>query len=157
MGLMESKNSVSEEPQAQAEQAPSTDQAFSDQWFNEPFENLLPKIQEQWPDLARQTLEATRGSLDEVIRVIAKHSGKTSYGVQEQLEELFSSATYRTKDLADSLEPLEKQLEELLDDLNSTLRPRIEKPVRERPLLALGIAASIGVILGVLLSGGKRS
>ena len=154
---MESMNSASDEAQATLEADPTSEQDLSEQWFSERFESLLPKIQERWPDLAKQTLEATRGSLDEVIRVIAQHSGKTTYGVQEQLEELLNSASDRTRGLAESLEPLEQQLEELLDDLNSTLRPRIEKPVRKRPLLALGIAASFGLILGILLSGGKRS
>ena len=154
---MESTNSASCEPQNVVETAPNNQQDLSDQWFSERFESLLPQIQERWPDLAKQTLEATRGSLDEVIRVISQHSGKTTQGVQEQLEDLFHSASDRTRDLADSLEPLEKQLEELLDELNSTLRPRIEKPVRQRPLLAIGIAAGIGVVLGVLLSGGRRS
>tara|TARA_Y100001968_G_scaffold284983_1_gene284652 strand:+ start:233 stop:646 length:414 start_codon:yes stop_codon:yes gene_type:complete len=118
---------------------------------------LLPKIQEQWPDLARQTLEATKGSLDDLINVISIHSGKNSFGVKEQLEEIFHSATDTTRGLAESLEPLEKQLEELLDDLNTTLRPRIEKPVRQRPLLAVGIAAGIGVLFGLLLGGGRRN
>ena len=139
----------------------NTDEAFaektSDQWFNDQFENLLPKIQERWPDLARQTLEATKGSLDDLINVISLHSGKNSFGVKEQLEEIFNSATDTTRGLAESLEPLEKQLEDLLDDLNSTLRPRIEKPVRKRPLLAIGIAAGIGVLFGILLSGGRRN
>ena len=63
----------------------------------------------------------------------------------------------RTKTLAESFEPLEKQLEHLLDELNSTLRPRIEKPIRKRPLLAIGIATGLGVLLGILLAGGKRS
>ena len=107
--------------------------------------------------MAKQTLEATRGSLDELVRVISIHSGKTSYGVKEQLEELFDSASDRTKDIAESLEPLEKQLEMLLDDLNKSLRPRIEKPVREKPLLAIGIAAGIGVLIGMIFSGGRRS
>ena len=155
---MESTHSASDEPQTAVKPAPTKDQDLSDQWFSERFESLLPKIQERWPDLAKQTLEATRGSFDEVVRVISQHSGKNTYGVQEQLEELFSTASDRTKDIADSLEPLEKQLEELLDELNTTLRPRIEKPIRERPLLALGMAAGIGVVLGILLSsGGKRS
>ncbi len=143
-----SSNSV-EAKEAIAEKSP-------EQWFNEQFENLLPKIQERWPDLAKQTLEATKGSLDDLINVIAIHSGKNSFGVKEQLEEIFASATDTTKGLAESLEPLEKQLEDLLDDLNSTLRPRIEKPVRERPLLAIGIATGIGVLFGILL-GGRRN
>jgi ElaB/YqjD/DUF883 family membrane-anchored ribosome-binding protein len=48
-------------------------------------------------------------------------------------------------------------LETLLDDLHHTLRPRIEKPVRERPLMALGIAAGVGLITGLLLASGRRS
>ena len=117
----------------------------------------MPKIQERWPDLAKQTLEATKGSLEDLINVISMHSGKNSFGVREQLEEIFDSATDTTRGLAESLEPLEKQLENLLDELNSTLRPRIEKPVRNRPLLAIGIAAGIGVLFGILLGGGRRN
>ena len=127
-----------------------------EQWFSEQFENLLPKIQERWPGLAKQTLEATKGSLDDLISVISTHSGKNSFGVREQLEEIFHTATDTTRGIAESLEPLEKQLENLLDELNSTLRPKIEKPVRKRPLLAIGIAAGIGVLFGILLGGGKR-
>ena len=154
---MESTNSASCEPQNVVETSPNSDQNLSDQWFSDRFESLLPKIQEHWPDLAKQTLEATRGSLDEVVRVISQHSGITNQVVQEQLEDLLHTASDRTKDIADSLEPLEKQLEELLDELNTTLRPRIETPVRQRPLLAIGIAAGIGVVLGILISGGRRS
>ena len=42
----------------------------ADRQFRERFEHLLPTIQERWPELARHTLEATRGSLDEVVRLI---------------------------------------------------------------------------------------
>ncbi len=151
---MESVNSSSYE--AQASVNTEADKDLSEQWFSDQFEALLPRIQERWPAVAKQTLEATKGSLDEMVRVISLHSGKTTYGVREQLEELLNTATDRTKDLAESLEPLEKQLEELLDELNETLRPRIEKPIRKRPLLAIGLATGIGVLLGILLSGGKR-
>ena len=154
---MESVNSSS----SQSSNSVTTEEAIaekvSEQWFTEQFDNLLPKIQERWPDLAKQTLEATKGSLDDLINVISTHSEKNSFGVKEQLEEIFHSATDTTKGLAESLEPLEKQLEDLLDELNSTLRPRLEKPVRKRPLLAIGIAAGIGVLFGILLSGGKRN
>ena len=146
---------------AQSSNSVETEEAIaeksSEQWFTEHFDNLLPKIQERWPDLAKQTIEATKGSLDDLINVISIHSGKTSFGVKEQLEEIFHSATDTTRGLAESLEPLEKQLEDLLDELNTTLRPRIEKPVRKRPLLAIGIAAGIGVLFGILLGGGRRN
>ena len=154
---MESVNSSSSQSSNSVDTEEVIAEKSSEQWFAEQFDNLLPKIQERWPDLARQTLEASKGSLDELINVISIHSGKNSFGVKQQLEEIFHSATDTTRGLAESLEPLEKQLEDLLDELNSTLRPKIEKPVRKRPLLALGIAAGIGVLFGILLSGGRRS
>ena len=154
---MESVNSSSSQFSNSVETEETIAEKSSEQWFTEQFENILPKIQERWPDLAKQTLEATKGSLDDLINVISIHSGKNSFGVKEQLEEIFHSATDTTRGLADSLEPLEKQLEDLLDELNSTLRPRIEKPVRKRPLLAIGIAAGIGVLFGILLGGGTRN
>ena len=154
---MESVNSSHSSPSNSVEAEEAIAEKSPEQWFNEHFDNLLPKIQERWPDLAKQTLEATKGSLDDLINVISVHSGKNSFGVQEQLEEIFHSATDTTRGLAESLEPLEKQLEDLLDELNSTLRPRIEKPVRKRPLLAIGIAAGIGILFGILLGGGRRN
>mgnify|MGYP001499500943 CR=1 FL=1 len=154
---MESVNSSSSSPQNSVQTEEAIAEESSEQWFNDQFENLLPKIQEKWPDLAKQTLEATKGSLEDLINVISLHSGKNSFGVKEQLEEIFHSATDSTRGIAESLEPLEKQLEELLDDLNTTLVPRIERPVRKRPLLSIGIAAGIGVLFGILLAGGKRN
>ena len=154
---MESVNSSS----SQSSNSVETEEAIADkpteQWFSEQFDNLLPKIQERWPDLAKQTLEATKGSIEDLIKVISLHSGKNNFGVKEQLEELFNSASDTTKGLAESLEPLEKQLEDLLDELNNSLRPKIEKPVRKRPLLALGIAAGIGVLFGLILGGGRKN
>merc|ERR1712138_44050 len=125
----------------------------ADHDFRERFEALLPTIQRRWPELARHTLEATRGSMDEVVRLIEQNTGLTPQGIREQLEELMHSAGDRGKHLADSLEPLEQQLEELLDELNSSLRPRIERPVRQRPLLSIGVALSVGVLLGAMLGG----
>jgi ElaB/YqjD/DUF883 family membrane-anchored ribosome-binding protein len=77
--------------------------------------------------------------------------------VKDQLIDLLQVAGEQTSRLASTLEPLEAQLESLLDELNATLRPRIEKPVREKPLMAIGIAAGVGVLLGLLLASGRRS
>ncbi len=153
---MESENSESCEAQASVEDKLPEQHKLSKHWLSDQFDELLPKVQEEWPDLAKQTLEATRGSFDELVKVISIHSGITSSGVIDQLENLFNTASDHTKNIAESLEPIEKQLEDLLDELNDSLRPRIETPVRKRPLLAIGIAASIGVVLGILMSGGKR-
>lgn len=125
--------------------------------FRERFETLIPTIQREWPEVARHTLEATRGSFDEVAEVIATQTGRTAEVVKDQLHELLEVAGAQTSRLAQSLEPLEAQLESLLDELNATLRPRIEKPVRAKPLMAIGIATGVGVLLGLLLASGRRS
>ena len=149
------------ETSADAEaQAPAAESATSSQFsgqFRDRFETLLPSIQREWPEVARHTLEATRGSFDTVVEVIARQTGRTSEGVKQQLLELVQVTGDQAHQLADSLRPLEEQLEYLLDDLNASLRPRIEKPVRERPLMALGVAAGVGVLVGLLLASGRRS
>ena len=149
------------ETSADAEaQAPAAESATSSQFssqFRDRFETLLPSIQREWPEVARHTLEATRGSFDQVVEVIARQSGGTVAGVRRQLVDLLQVTTEQASQVADSLRPLEEQLESLLDELNSTLRPRIEKPVREKPLLALSVAAGVGLIVGLLLSSGRRS
>ena len=124
--------------------------------FREHFVDLLPAIQEEWPQVALEALENTRGSLDEVVQVIADQTGRTGGAVREQLLEFVDVAGEQTRRIGDSLQPLEEQLEQLLDDLNASLRPKIEAPVRERPLLAVGIAAGIGLLTGLILSGGRR-
>ena len=125
--------------------------------FRERFDSLLPRIQRQWPEVARHTLEATRGSLDTVAEVISRQTGLTAIGVRQQLLDLLQVTTEQAGQVADGLRPLEEQLEGLLDELNTTLRPRIEKPVRERPLLAISIAAGVGLLVGLLFSSGRRS
>ena len=125
--------------------------------FRERFDSLLPTIRERWPDLAEHTLEATRGSVDELVRLIERNTGLTPQGVREQLEEMLHTAGDRSRDWADSLDPLEEQLEQLLDDLNRTLRPKLGRPVRQRPLLAVGVALGVGVLIGAMLNGGRRS
>jgi ElaB/YqjD/DUF883 family membrane-anchored ribosome-binding protein len=146
------------DPPAPSEASPETaTRQAGPALFRERFESLLPAIQQQWPQVAQQTLEATRGSLDKVVEVIAHQTGRTSEGVKTQLMDLVHVTGDRAHHLADSLKPLEDQLEHLLDELNTTLRPRIEKPVRERPLLALGLAAGVGLLTGLLLASGRRS
>ncbi|MDP4707067.1 MAG: hypothetical protein NWR94_02510 [Cyanobium sp. MAG_237] len=119
--------------------AETPSRAASPEGFRDRFETLIPTIQREWPAVARQTLEATRGSFDEVVEVISSQTGRTASAVKVQLLDLLEVAGDQTSRLADNLAPLEAQLENLLDELNTTLRPRIEKPVRERPLMAIGI------------------
>jgi ElaB/YqjD/DUF883 family membrane-anchored ribosome-binding protein len=145
-----------EGPEASANGQPGTP-AILQTAFRERFDTLLPTIQKQWPEVARHTLEATRGSFDQLVEVISRQTGGGAPGVKRQLLDLIEATTQQAQQVGDSLKPLEEQLDQLLDDLHRTLRPKLEKPVRERPLLALGVAAGVGLLLGLLLSPGRRS
>jgi ElaB/YqjD/DUF883 family membrane-anchored ribosome-binding protein len=125
--------------------------------FRDHFETLVPEIQRRWPEVTHQALQATRGSFDDVVQLIASQGDRAVQTVQHQLEDLMHEPGEGVRSFADTLEPLEEQLEQLLDELNSTLRPKIERPVREWPLLSIAIAAGVGVLAGALLMGGRRS
>jgi len=44
----------------------------------------------------------------------------------------------------------------LLSSSNNTLRPKIESPIRKKPLLYISIAAGIGLLIGTLLNSGRK-
>ena len=117
---------------------------ISEQWLLEKIDSLIPLIKEKWPNIAQQTLEATKGSIDDLVAVIASHSGTSVIGIKSQLFEIIDSIRENNCEISDKIEPIESQLEELLEELNNTLRPKIENPIRKKPLLSIAIAAGIG-------------
>ena len=123
------------------------EKGISEQWLLEKIDNLIPIIKEKWPNIAQQTLETTRGSIDDLVEVIASHTGSSTSGIKNQLFEIIDSIQQNNWEIADKIEPIESQLEELLDELNSTLRPKIESPIRKKPILSIAIAAGIGLSL----------
>ena len=129
---------------------------ISEKWLLEKIDSLIPLIQEKWPTIAKQTLAATKVSIDDLVEVIASHTGTSSNGIKNQLFEIIDSIRENKWEISEKIEPIESQLEELLDELNSTLRPKIESPIRKKPILSIAIAAGIGLLIGTLLkSGGK--
>ena len=129
---------------------------FSDKWFIEKLDSLIPLIQERWPSIAKQTIEASKGRIDDLVNVISTHTGKSSAGIKDQLFDIIDSIQANNWELGEHIEPIESQLEELLDELNKTLRPKIERPIRKKPILSIAIAASIGVLIGSIISSGKK-
>ena len=128
----------------------------SEKWLREKLDSLIPLIQEKWPEIAQQTIEATKGSIDDLVNVIAKHTGKSSIGIKNQLLDIVNSIQSNNWEISEQLEPIENQLEELLDELNKTLRPKIENPIKEKPILSLVIAAGIGLIIGTFINSGRK-
>ncbi len=131
-------------------------EVLSEKWLLEKIDSLIPLIKEKWPDIAQQTLEATKGSIDDLVEVIASHSGTSAIRIKSQLFEIIDSIRKKNWEISEKIEPIESQLEELLEELNDTLRPKIESPIRKKPLLSIAIAAGIGLLIGTLLNSGRK-
>jgi len=131
-------------------------EVLSEKWLLEKIDSLIPLIKEKWPNIAQQTIEATKGSIDDLVEVIASHSGTTALKIKNQLFEIIDSIRENKWEISEKIEPNESQLEELLEELNNTLRPKIESPIRKKPLLSIAIAAGIGLLIGSLLNNGRK-
>ena len=127
-------------------------EGISEKWLREKIDSLIPLIQEKWPTIAKQTLETAKGSIDDLVSVIASHTGSSTSGIKNQLFQIIDSIQENNWAIAETIEPIESQLEELLDELNSTLRPKIEGPIRKKPILSIAIAAGIGLFIGSLIN-----
>ena len=131
-------------------------EVLSEKWLLEKIDSLIPLVKEKWPNIAQQTLEATKGSIDDLVEVIASHSGTSAIRIKSQLFEIIDSIIENNWEISEKIEPIESQLEELLEELNDTLRPKIESPIRKKPLLSIAIAAGIGLLIGTLLNSGRK-
>ena len=127
-----------------------------EKWLNEKIDSLIPLIKEKWPTIAQQTLVATKGSIDDLVEVIASNTGTSAKNIKSQLFEIINSIRENKWEISEKIEPIESQLEELLEELNNTLRPKIESPIRKKPLLSIAIAAGIGLLIGTLLNSGRK-
>ena len=134
----------------------SEQEVISEKWLLEKIDSLIPLIKEKWPTIAQQTLEATKGSIDDLVEVIASHSGTSAIGIKRQLFEIIDSIQENKWEISEKIEPLESQLEDLLEELNNTLRPKIESPIRKKPILSIAIAAGIGLLIGTLLNSSRK-
>ena len=132
------------------------EEVISEKWLLEKIDSLIPLIKEKWPTIAQQTLEATKGSIDDLVEVIANHSGTSVNGIKRQLFEIIDSIRENNWEISEKIEPIESQLEDLLEELNNTLRPKIESPIRKKPILSIAIAAGIGLLIGTLLNNGRK-
>ena len=127
--------------------------------LREHFQALLPLLQQEWPEIAREHLEATRGSLEELVRLIASRTSHTRTLIRAQLLELMDHMG-RTREKpntwGEALHPLEEQLSTLIDELRQDLGPRLKTGVQQQPLLSLAVALLAGLVTGLLLGSGRR-
>ncbi len=147
-------------PQAAKEKVDNSElperEVIPEKWLTEKIDSLIPLIKEKWPAIANQTLEATKGSIDDLVEAIASQTGNSANGIKDQLFEIIDSIRDKNWEISEKIEPLESQLEDLLEELNNTLRPKIERPIRKQPILSIAIAAGVGLIIGTLINSGKK-
>ena len=110
-------------------------EVISEKWLLDKIDSLIPLIKEKWPNIAQQTLEATKGSIDDLVEVIASHSGTSAIRIKSQLFEIIDSIRENNWEISEKIEPIESQLEELLEELNDTLRPKIESPIKKKTII----------------------
>ena len=60
-------------------------ESISEKWLREKIDSLIPVIQEKWPTIAQQTLETAKGSIDDLVGVIANHTDTSASGIRNQL------------------------------------------------------------------------
>ena len=67
------------------------EEGLSEKWFREKIDSLIPLIQDKWPSIAQQTLETAKGSIDDLVKVIASHTGSSDSGIKNQLFQIIDS------------------------------------------------------------------
>ncbi|MXW40680.1 MAG: hypothetical protein F4Z75_05995 [Synechococcus sp. SB0668_bin_15] len=136
----------------------ATDGATRDP-LREHFQTLLPLLQQEWPEIAREHWEATRGSLEELVQLVASRTSHTRTIVRAQLLELVNHVgrlREAPREWDEMLHPLEERLDTLVDELRRDLAPRLKRGIRQQPLLSLSVAVLAGLVTGLLLGGSRR-
>lgn len=161
MAMSSPANDHSNNPSAAAqaqERHGATEGATGDP-LREHFQTLLPLLQQEWPEIARERWEATRGSLEELVQLIASQTSHTRTVIRAQLLELVNHVgRIREKPKAwdEALHPLEERLDSLVDELRRDLGPRLKRGVQQQPLLSLAVAVLAGLVTGLLLGSSRR-
>ena len=86
--------------------------------------------------------------------MVPRHEHRVSSNGQSALvePEQINDPNLRTvrEQVVEAIDPLQKQLDATLHELDETLRPRLQQPVKDRPLIAVAVAAAGGILLGGL-------
>ena len=78
-------------------------EGISEKWLREKIDSLIPVIQEKWPTIAQQTLETAKGSIDDLVGVIANHTGSSASGIKNQLFEIIDSIQENNWEFAEKI------------------------------------------------------
>jgi len=142
--------------------------------FRERFAAVGPLIRAEWPAVEPTLLEATKGELDAVVTLIAKHADRTRVATKRALLELLSEADRvidvngasgasskgsASPDAIDDALAALRRFEAFAGDeakrMKATIVPDAEAHVRKNVWSSLLIALGIGLVLGLWFNGGR--
>ena len=77
-------------------------------------------------------------------------NGQAAAAVAEPEQQPSTQTRSVRMQVIEAIDPLQKQLDAKLHELDDNLRPRLSRPVQEKPLLAVAVSAGVGVLVGAL-------
>jgi hypothetical protein len=161
---MNAFDSHSSESQAETQNPQLSQPVLSEATFQQNFQNLMPLILSEWPQLSKEKLLDAKGDLEQAIATIASQTQHTRTLVRNQLSELAALAAEKSTTIRSSktyakvdelVHDLEARTEELIKDFKSEVLPELENRARSNLGTTLFMAVGLGFILG-LLFGGRR-
>ena len=130
-------------------------QDISAEAFRSRFQDLIPLMLKEWPNLDRAALEETLGDLDKAINLISDLGEQSRTRVRRTLGELSSFVTSgrAANEMERVLSDLERRTEALMEKLRAQI-PDVREKARENIGASLLFSLVLGLFLGVLL--GRR-
>jgi hypothetical protein len=128
---------------------------------DEAFHKLSSLIREEWPAVDADSLAATGGDEERVIELVATRTEHTRALVRRQLDELRRLSASRSDawfggDADALLRRLGDRAARLARDLQGQAVREATRHVEKNPLTSLFAALGLGLLLGLLLGGGRR-
>ncbi|MBM4358148.1 MAG: hypothetical protein FJ096_08550 [Deltaproteobacteria bacterium] len=129
---------------------------------DEGFTRLASLIRDEWPMVDADALAATEGVDERVVELVAQRTEHTRTLVRRQLDELkrLAAKPERRSWLPDDADVFVRRLGEraatLARDLQGQALREATRHVEKNPLTSLLAALGLGLLIGMLLGGGRR-
>jgi ElaB/YqjD/DUF883 family membrane-anchored ribosome-binding protein len=128
--------------------------------FAERFDQLVPLIRDEWPQVDGDALAQTKGDYELVVALIATETEHSKALVKKQLDEISQVAHTNGEGHHDEVKRLRLMVERLQhksQDVANYVRKQMLGEARDKvgqnPLVALLMAVGLGIILGFVLRG----
>jgi ElaB/YqjD/DUF883 family membrane-anchored ribosome-binding protein len=126
--------------------------------FSERFDQLVPLIRDEWPQVDGDALAQTKGDYDLVVALIATETEHSKALVKKQLEEITQVANGEghhdeVKRLRQMVERLQVKSQDVANYVRKQMLGDARDKVGQNPLVALLMAVGLGIILGFVLRG----